>query len=133
MNPPVHEAMERLLEETIVKNPLSIQKILAFASTDIFGGGSFNIINFLYPGFLALTVGIPAYWAGVIILVARIWDAITDPIMGVLSDRTRSKFGKRRLYLIIASPLVVLGLFLVFYPFSFESLTLRILACLLTY
>ncbi len=115
----------------MTKQVLKRKTMLAFASTDIFGGGSFNIINFLYPGFLALTVGIPAYWAGV--LIARVWDAITDPIMGAISDRTSTKFGKRRIYLIIASPLVVLGLFLVFYPFSFDSLALRIIACLFTY
>lgn len=115
------------------KIKLSRKKMLAFASTDIFGGGSFNIINFLYPGFLALTVGIPAYWAGIIMLVARVWDAITDPVMGIISDRTSSKFGKRRIYLVIAAPLVVIGLFLLFFPFSFESLTLRILATLFSY
>ena len=112
---------------------LSRKRTLAFASTDIFGGGSFNIINFLYPGFLALTLSIPAFEAGIIILIARIWDAITDPIMGAISDRTTSKLGKRRIYLVIASPLVALGLFLLFYPFSFDSLTLRIIAALFTY
>ena len=121
------------LEETMKNKTLSRKKMLAFASADFFGGGSFNIINFLYPGFLALTVGIPPYWAGIIILIARFWDAISDPIMGIFTDRTKSRLGKRRIYLVIASPLVVLGLFLLFYPFHFESLTLRIIACLFTY
>ena len=61
---------------------------LAFASADIFGGGSFNIINFLYPGFLALTVGISPFWIAFVMMTARIWDAITDPMMGYFSDRT---------------------------------------------
>ena len=117
----------------MTKKKLSTSKVLAFASADLFGGGSFNIVNFLYPGFLALTVGIPVYWVGVITLTARIWDAITDPIMGIISDRTNTKLGKRRIYLIVASPLVVLGLFLLFYPFSFASLALRIVASLFTY
>ncbi|MGD9605466.1 MAG: MFS transporter [Bacilli bacterium] len=115
------------------KNKLNRGRMLAFASTDIFGGGSFNIINFLYPGFLALTIGVPAEWAGIIILIARVWDAITDPIMGAISDRTQSKLGKRRIYLVVASPLVVLALFLLFYPFQFDSLALRIIASLFTY
>ena len=98
------------------------KKKLAFASADIFGGGSFNIVNFLYPGFLALTVGISPYWIGVVILVARIWDAITDPLMGHISDRTKSKMGKRRIYLVIAAPFVLLSMFLLFFPYSFSSL-----------
>lgn len=108
-------------------------KKLAFASADLFGGGSFNIINFLYPGFLALVVGIPAYWCGFIILVARIFDAVVDPIIGWLSDRTHSRFGKRRVYLIFCSPLIAGAMFLLFYPFNFPDMTLRIIAVLLSY
>ncbi len=89
-----------------------LKRKLAFASADIFGGGSFNIINFLYPGFLALTVGISPYWIGVVMLVARLWDAFTDPLMGHISDRTSSKWGKRRIYMIFASPFVFISLFM---------------------
>ncbi len=109
------------------------KKKLAFASADIFGGGSFNIVNFLYPGFLALTVGISPYWIGVVILVARIWDAITDPLMGHISDRTKSKMGKRRIYLVIAAPFVLLSMFLLFFPYSFSSTGLRVVAVLTSY
>jgi len=108
-------------------------KKLAFAFADVFGGGSFNIVNFLYPGFLALTVGISPYWIGFVMLVARIWDAITDPIMGNISDRTKSKMGKRRIYLVIASPFIVLSMFLLFFPFGFPDLALRVISVLLSY
>ncbi|MDI6452795.1 MFS transporter [Peloplasma aerotolerans] len=110
-----------------------LKKKLAFASADIFGGGSFNIVNFLYPGFLAITVGISPYWIGVVILVARIWDAITDPLMGHISDRTKSKMGKRRIYLMFAAPFVLLSMFLLFFPYSFSSTGLRVVAVLLSY
>ncbi len=106
---------------------------LAFASCDIFGGGSFNIINFLYPGFLALTVGLSPYWISFVVLVARLWDAISDPMMGRISDATSSRFGKRRIYLIIASPLVLISFFLLFFPYSFSSTTLRVLSALGSY
>ena len=88
-----------------------LKKKLSFASADIFGGGSFNIINFLYPGFLALTVGISPYWIGIIMLIARFWDAFTDPLMGHISDRTKSKMGKRRIYLVFASPFVLISMY----------------------
>lgn len=111
----------------------TLRKKLAFASADIFGGGSFNIINFLLPGFLALTVGINPFWIGAIMLIARVWDSITDPIMGYISDHTTSRFGKRRIYLIVSSPLVVLGMFLLFFPYSFSSEFLRVIAVLTSY
>lgn len=106
---------------------------LAFASADLFGGGSFNIINFLYPGFLALVVGINPFWSSFIIFAARIFDAIIDPIIGWLSDSTKSRFGKRRIYLIVCSPLIVVGMFLLFYPFNFSNMALQIIFVLLSY
>lgn len=106
---------------------------LAFAVCDLFGGGSFNIINFLYPAFMAVTVGLSAYHMGLVMLIARIWDAITDPLMGRISDATKSPLGKRRLYLVIASPLIVLTFFLMFYPYAFDSVTARFLAVLISY
>ncbi len=116
---------------TMAKHEL--RKKLAFASADIFGGGSFNIINFLFPGFLALTVGINPFWISFIMLIARGWDAITDPLMGYISDHTKSKLGKRRIYLVISSPLVLVGMYLLFFPYSFSSEGLRVVAVLLSY
>lgn len=111
----------------------NVKKKLAFASADIFGGGSFNIVNFLYPGFLALSVGISPYWIGVVMLVARIWDAFTDPLMGHFSDRTKSKFGKRRIYMIFASPFVLISMYFMFFPYQFSETTLRVIAVLASY
>lgn len=110
-----------------------LRRKLAFASADIFGGGSFNIINFLYPGFLALTVGVNPFWISFIMLVARIWDAVTDPVMGYISDHTRSKFGKRRIYFLISGPLVLVGMYFLFFPFSFPAEITRVIAALVSY
>lgn len=112
---------------------VSLGRKLAFASADLFGGGSFNIINFLYPGFLALVVGINPFWSGFIILVSRVFDAIIDPLIGWLSDQTQSRFGKRRIYLIVLSPFIILGMFLVFYPYQFEDELARVGAVLVSY
>lgn len=113
---------------------LPFSRKLAFAVCDIFGGGSFNIINFLYPGFLAVTVGLSAYHIGLIMLIARVWDAVSDPLMGYISDATSNRrFGKRRVYLVIAAPLVLLSLFLMFYPWQNPSVGIRFTAVLLSY
>lgn len=113
---------------------LPFSRKLAFAVCDIFGGGSFNIINFLYPGFLAVTVGLSAYHIGLVMLIARVWDAVSDPLMGYLSDATNNRrFGKRRVYLITAAPLVLLSLFLMFYPWHSPSVGIRFTAVLLSY
>jgi len=115
------------------KKSLSLGRTLAFAAGDIFGGGSFNIINFLYPGYVALAVGLSAQTAGVIILIARIFDAVSDPVMGFFSDKLRVRFGSRRVSLILSAPMIVMSMFLMFFPYNNPSETIRFWAVLMSY
>ena len=113
--------------------PLSLGRMAAFSIADFFGGGVFNIINFLFPGFLALAVGLPPGLAGLVILIARIFDAVIDPIFGYWSDKLRVRFGTRRGSLFVSAPLIVLSLFLAFYPYDNPSVTVRFWLVLLSY
>ncbi len=115
------------------RGKLSAKTKVSFALGDVFGGGYFNIVNFLYPAYAALTLGLGASLAGIIVLVSKIWDAIIDPIMGLLSDRTSSRMGKRRIYILIASPLVVVAMFLLFFPWTAQSTAVRFTLALLSY
>ncbi|MCL4848780.1 MAG: MFS transporter [Acidobacteria bacterium] len=54
------------------------------------------------PKFYADTFGVDLAWLGLMILASRVWDAVTDPALGFLSDRTRTRLGRRRPYLLIA-------------------------------
>ncbi len=61
--------------------------------------------------------GISAAAAGTMFLVTRIFDAVNDPVMGMIADRTRTKYGKFRPYLLwLAIPFGVLGMFMFFTP-----------------
>ncbi len=51
-----------------------------------------------------------------ILLVAAIFDIVTDPIIGYLSDRTKSRFGRRRPWIIAGTPLIMLSLYQLFMP-----------------
>ena len=112
---------------------LSLGRILAFSSGDIFGGGSFNITNFLYPGYVAIAVGLPARTAGLIMMAVGIFDAITDPIMGFLSDKMRVRFGTRRGGLLATAPLIIISLFAAFYPYTTPDDTTRFFIVLMSY
>lgn len=111
----------------------SLKNKLAFASADIFGGGAFNIVNFLYTPFLALTVSLSPTWIAIVMLVSRIWDAAIDPFVGFISDRTKSKLGKRRIYLLIVAPFVLLSMYLLFFPYQFPNMDLRGVAVIASY
>lgn len=65
-----------------------------------------NFLLFFYTD----VFGIPAAAAGTMFLLTRIWDTINDPIMGVIADRTETKWGKFRPYLIwIVIPFAIIG------------------------
>jgi Na+/melibiose symporter-like transporter len=67
----------------------------------------YNVIGTILVGyFLQNVLYIPALAVGIITAAARVWDAFNDPIMGTIVDKTRSKWGKARPYLIF-SPAVI--------------------------
>ena len=58
--------------------------------------------------------GLDAIWAGVALLVGKAFDAVSDPVMGYISDRTRSRWGRRRPWFLLGSlPLAIsmIGMF----------------------
>ncbi|RPI22641.1 MAG: MFS transporter [Acidobacteria bacterium] len=57
--------------------------------------------------------GIPAAAAGTMFLVTRLWDAVNDPMMGTIADRTHTRWGRFRPYLLwMAAPFAIIGVLL---------------------
>ena len=76
---------------------------LTYGVGEIFGGGCFVIINAFFLVFLTDALGMNPVLAGTIPMIGKIWDAITDPIMGNIVERTRSKYGPKRFYILVGS------------------------------
>ena len=106
---------------------------IGYGLGDIFGGGSGVIISFYYLIFLTDVVRISPALAGTVILISKIYDSITDPFEGLLADRTRTRLGRRRPYLLFGIPLIFLSFFALFYPYQMESETTRFVAVVLSY
>ena len=53
--------------------------------------------------FMTKSIGMSTILAGTIPLIGKVWDAVTDPIMGNIADRTKSKFGAKRFYILIGA------------------------------
>lgn len=68
------------------------------------------------PPFYTQTLGFDLAVLGAVFMAARIWDLVTDPLMGVLSDRTRSRFGRRKPWLVGAMPILAVCVYLMFFP-----------------
>ena len=93
----------------------------------IYGSGDLGfslvgtIIGAYFLFFLTDVVGIKPAVAGIAILIGRTWDYINDPLIGHLSDRTRSKWGRRRLFLLFGALPYALAFILMWYRPPFES------------
>ncbi len=68
------------------------------------------------PPFYAQSVGVNLAWVGLVLMIARITDVITDPIVGALSDRWRTRFGRRKPWVIAGAALMVISACQVFIP-----------------
>lgn len=76
---------------------------------------------------------IPAALAGTLVLLPRIWNIVLDPLMGAISDRTRTRWGRRRPFLLVGSVVWGAAFAAMFYiPDSF-SITQKSLWFLVTY
>lgn len=72
-----------------------------------------KIFSYYLPIFYSNIFGLSLFDAGVLVLVTRLWDAVSDPMMGIISDRTNTRWGKYRPYLLwMAAPFSVCGILL---------------------
>jgi GPH family glycoside/pentoside/hexuronide:cation symporter len=68
------------------------------------------------PNFYAVEVGLGYALAGAVFGLARFLDIFMDPAMGVITDRTRSKWGRRRIWMVLSVPVMIAASFLLFMP-----------------
>lgn len=73
---------------------------LIYGSGEIMNGTSSVIVVMLFLKFLTDVVGLEPIWAGVCLVAGKLWDALSDPLLGSISDRTESRLGRRRFYFI---------------------------------
>lgn len=72
-----------------------------------------KVFSYYLPFFYANVFGISLVDTGVLLLVTRIWDAVSDPMMGAVADRTHTRWGKYRPYLLwVAAPFSICGILL---------------------
>ena len=89
---------------------LSVKEKLGYGLGDTASHFVWDMVGFWLLFFYTDVYRIPAAAAGTIMLVARFWDMASDPLMGILSDRTRSRWGKFRPYILFgAVPYAVLA------------------------
>lgn len=80
------------------------------------GGGNIvtQMLGTFLTAFLTDSVGIAAATVGTMMLVARIFDGVTDIVMGGVIDKTKTKWGKARPWILVSAPLMCIALIIVF-------------------
>ena len=104
-----------------------------FALADFYGGGGQALIGVLYLVFLTDFVKLNPFLAGIVVLISEIWDAISDPLMGTISDNTKTRFGRRRPYIFAGGCLLAVAFALIFMPIGGENQTVKFIYCAATY
>ncbi len=84
-----------ITEKPIDREKLNFTTKLAYGSGDMGPAITANILVFFLLYFFTNVAGLPAGMAGSILAIGKIGDAINDPIAGILSDRTRTSWGRR--------------------------------------
>ena len=87
----------------------TVWPMIQYCFANIFMGGGGYIISMYFTVYLTNVVGMELKHATFIIMLATIWDGVNDPIMGIITDRTRSKHGRHRRYLLWSIPFIVLS------------------------
>ena len=93
---------------------LKLREKLGFGVCDLGGNLFFTALGFWSLNYLTDTVGLAAALAGTAVMIGKLWDAVTDPMMGFISDRTRSRWGRRRPYLLFGSVPLFLAMWFFF-------------------
>ena len=90
----------------------SLSEKIGYGFGDMASSMYWKIFSYYLPFFYSNIFGLRLDQVALLLMVTRIWDTVSDPMMGILADRTRTKWGKYRPYLLLmAVPFALSGVF----------------------
>lgn len=94
--------MKRIVpDETDRNRALTFKEKFSFGIGDVTGTFGTSVISLFYLKYLTDILGLGAVLAGVVMFITNFYNAVNDPFIGHLSDSTRSRWGRRRIYLLL--------------------------------
>lgn len=104
---------------------IPLKEKIVYGAMDIYGGGQASLLSLLLLYFFTSIVGVNPAVAATAMLIAKIWDAIIDPTLGIISDNTRTKLGRRRPFIIVGGALIIPAMLMLFAPIQDFSQTAK--------
>ncbi len=102
-------------------NRLTLRTKLGFGIGDLGGNLFFTIMGFYLLYFFTDVVGMLPALAGTALMIGKVWDAITDPITGYYSDRTKTRWGRRRPYMFVGAIASFFSMIMIFTPVTLSG------------
>ena len=90
-------------------------------------------VNIYIPPFYGDTLGLDLALVGFILFAARLTDVITDPLVGRLSDLTKTRWGRRRPWVLAGVPMMMMASYLLFFPPEIVSVWYLLSSVMLIY
>ena len=92
---------------------MKLSQKIGYGFGDMSSSMFWKLFSYFLPFFYSNVFGLSLADAGMLMLITRLWDAVSDPMMGILADRTKTRWGKYRPYLLFFSlPFAVCGVLL---------------------
>ena len=113
--------------------PFGVKDQIGYVFGDMAGSFVNLFVDAYFLIFCTNVLGISAGWMGTLFLVARLWDAINDPIVGGLTDKTKTKWGRYRPWLLIAAPITAVLLIMTFWAHPDWSDRSKVIYMVITY
>lgn len=102
---------------------MKLSEKIGYGFGDMSSSMFWKLFSYFLPFFYSNVFGLSLADAGILMLVTRIWDAVSDPMMGIIADRTKTRWGKYRPYLLFFSlPFAVCGVLLFTTPENGKTL-----------
>lgn len=95
---------------------LSAMRLLAFSGPSIPIAALGLPLAVYLPPFYAGSMGLGLAAVGTIFMLARLWDVVVDPVLGILSDRFITRWGRRRVWVVLSVPIIMVSSYYIFIP-----------------
>ena len=121
-------------QKNLTRDTLMLGIKLSYGAGDLASQFIWSFISAYLMIFYTDVAMLPAASISMLFLFARVWDAVNDPLMGAIAERTRSKHGRFRPYLLYGSPFLVLFYVLCFMAPDFHgNMTMKVAYAAITY
>ena len=120
--------------KTVVKDEVG-SAFKWFHATSVNGGAMLMaaVIASWFSVYMTDTLKIPAAAASAVMFIATLWDAINDPMMGVIADRTKTRWGRYRPYFLFAPILLTFFATMIWVDWGFQSTGVKVAYVLIMY